>query len=114
MSEQKHTPGPWKLLRVCNSIGIVPAKPAKGISKYAVEDIAILDVHVEQYDAEANARLIAAAPDLLAACERLWQGRAGRPRLAPAIRGRAGPAQGRGGPAAMNWRMLSQWPVPQS
>ena len=69
MPTASHTPGPWKMIEVGNSIGIVPAKRPPGVSKRDIEDIAAVNLDGDQYDAHANARLIAAAPDLLAACE---------------------------------------------
>lgn len=53
-----HTPGPWLVLR----------DPEVGGPLVATEDVAIADVmEMEGGMSEANARLIAAAPDLLAA-----------------------------------------------
>jgi len=67
MEKTKHTPGPWK------------AKTVKALGIYANNDQQIAVVHNEMprggrrqddYNIEeANARLIAAAPDLLEACE---------------------------------------------
>lgn len=66
----KHTPGPWKILKVADSLGIIPAKRPPGVKRSSdVEDIASVDLANEQHDGQANARLIAAAPDLLAVCE---------------------------------------------
>jgi hypothetical protein len=62
MSEHKHTPGPWK-----------PRKSSYRIE--GVEDTWCIDWSPDQEEVaeivhgEANAHLIAAAPDLLAACE---------------------------------------------
>ncbi|MFO0447419.1 MAG: hypothetical protein ACK52I_01800 [Pseudomonadota bacterium] len=56
MSETKHTPGPWKRsYRNITANGVIVARvlPAEGGPEQEA----------------ANARLIAAAPDLLAACE---------------------------------------------
>ncbi len=58
-----HTPGPWKAERhdAAGSIIIDGAGP---------HNVGIATVNrYERHDVEANARLIAAAPDLLAACE---------------------------------------------
>jgi hypothetical protein len=57
MSE--HTPGPW----IVDYDGNICAGPDKHLLAYVVPD------PTWGIDAEANARLIAAAPDLLAACE---------------------------------------------
>lgn len=55
-----HTPGPWVVLR----------DPQHGGPLVCTEDIAIADVmELEGGTDEANAHLIAAAPDLLAALE---------------------------------------------
>lgn len=66
----EHTPGPWTL-------GSFDGNPAY-VSVYGPNDELVADVHADEFDeneAEANARLIAAAPDLLAACEALVDGR---------------------------------------
>lgn len=62
----KHTPGPWRF--IANHPGCIPAfdiRDAEGMM------VAYLGHTRTPGQAEANARLIAAAPDLLAACERL-------------------------------------------
>ena len=62
MSESKHTPGPWDV----DFSG--PARLA--ITGPSEETIARCDMQCENGDVdEANARLIAAAPDLLEACK---------------------------------------------
>jgi hypothetical protein len=62
MPEMKHTPGPWwidKYAQVFTASG----KPL------LLTGVALTSGrHPQQEEAEANARLIAAAPDLLAAC----------------------------------------------
>lgn len=64
----KHTPGPWELRESAAAGRKVVASPRLGL-------IAILAEHdvgeAEWIQDEANARLIAAAPDLLAACKAL-------------------------------------------
>ena len=71
MSETKHTPGPWEvrtdgeLFAICG--------PAKWIVTVDVDEegnIALQDGTSEYEVNQANANLIAAAPDLLAALER--------------------------------------------
>ena len=59
-----HTPGPWHVIEACyeayrgsHSIGSVDVRVAK-VARNGVDDV----------EGEANARLIAAAPDLLEAC----------------------------------------------
>ena len=63
------TPGPWKMIEVAHTIGIVPQKRPKGITTRDVEDICTIEVYNDQHDAKANARLISAAPDLLEALQ---------------------------------------------
>jgi hypothetical protein len=65
MADFKHTPGPWRVyeqddLVVCFGDGdsICDAAPGSPFVKFGV--------------AKANARLIAAAPDLLSACASVW------------------------------------------
>lgn len=61
----KHTPGPW----VCMS-GEVYRESAPGVGSYR---LAVMDrevQHTRPTERDANALLIAAAPDLLAACEK--------------------------------------------
>ena len=60
----EHTPGPWKVLKVGNQWGIVKAKAARG-------DDDICGGSQFHDDWQANARLIAAAPDLLSSHGRL-------------------------------------------
>ena len=73
MTESKHTPGPWKAdgngvitggEHFCTSIATTPVVFWRDKSTYGHE---IQEKHFEQYalEAEANARLIADAPDLL-------------------------------------------------
>ncbi len=59
MISNKHTPGPWKLS--ANQF-------VKG-SIYGSDSYLIASVSIGQSEYEANAKLIAAAPELLAACE---------------------------------------------
>jgi len=72
--EAKHTPGPWEASRkYVKQTGAKPwwgIRSAKGVIASTVnsgsEDIAITHVQRSDRELEANARLIAAAPDLLA------------------------------------------------
>jgi len=57
MSEKKHTPGPWTL----NS--------ANQVVKHGDQSIIIANPYHGSMPTEANARLIAAAPELLEAAE---------------------------------------------
>lgn len=58
----QHTPGPWQYHVTVDGDAIVA-----GGGKVRVAEALVCDVGYE--DERANARLIAAAPDLLAACE---------------------------------------------
>ena len=68
--EAKHTPGPWKL----NTDGDTGMNDS-GCILDSVGHVIVTDIYGTYKngrttgEAEANARLIAAAPDLLAACE---------------------------------------------
>jgi len=74
MSETKHTPGPWSLEHWDYGEG----RPDETMPTICTDDTAVAQVlaifrpddadHGES-ERDANARLIAAAPDLLAACE---------------------------------------------
>jgi hypothetical protein len=61
----KHTPGPWQY-----STKITASENHRGFSiraaRWSISDVQPIDVEGEE--GEANARLIAAAPDLLEAC----------------------------------------------
>ena len=62
MTKPSHTPGPWRVsedLGTCDGIEIYA-----GINEYLISN-----VNPNRPQFEANARLIAAAPELLAACE---------------------------------------------
>lgn len=59
----KHTPGPWNLSANEDGRTYVEA------SNDTADDIAALLMDHDQQQNAANARLIAAAPDLLAACK---------------------------------------------
>ena len=72
MSGAQHTPGPWHYVRKeGESAGVYG--PPQGLSDGSLIAIAETPPLIEKNRAyavqEANARLIAAAPDLLAACE---------------------------------------------
>ena len=67
--EHKHTPGPWESMPVDAGIhrfGIICANDPLGTS---ANDIAAVWLRGGQQKTEANARLIAAAPDLLEALQ---------------------------------------------
>lgn len=81
MADQKHTPGPWTARNLqaetykssaCRELG-----RQKGFYICGPKDASdfVADVFFSSHDlgeAEANARLIAAAPDLLEACELMY------------------------------------------
>ena len=60
----RHTPGPWAIQRGNSS------NPMVGTDAVSVAEV-LDDVYPDVAEQEANARLIAAAPDLKAVCERL-------------------------------------------
>lgn len=66
----KHTPGPWEVHEIDDDWGIDPDNPeviSRGVRQVGGRSIN-QGVDLEMFS-EADARLIAAAPDLLAACE---------------------------------------------
>jgi len=74
----KHSPGPWQSKHdfdefgLSNIIGNVDGETfADGTSRYTFDPICIVDTETAEW--RANARLIAAAPDLLAALKALHQ-----------------------------------------
>lgn len=74
MAEPKHTPGPWAFHSWTASgkqFGIETADHRHGIASIRPNDTASSLLSMEQH--EANARLIAAAPDLLAACQAVME-----------------------------------------
>jgi hypothetical protein len=85
----KHTPGPWTI----REPGYIEAKTRKGHSVYLVGYAYNLEIAraCERGEVEANARLIAAAPELLAACEAakpllaMWARHAGSPSAGEAL-----------------------------
>lgn len=80
-NEGKPTPGPWKASEaICRN---APNAHVVTDGKWGSPNIAVVDT-------EANARLIAAAPDLLEACEKVYANAAENPEwirmiLGPAI-----------------------------
>ena len=64
MENTKHTPGPWVIDKDSHHINIRPEGQG-----YLLATIATFWAETEENTHEANARLIAAAPDLLAALE---------------------------------------------
>lgn len=73
--EAKHTPGPWVVDPTGSAGGFEvnsTADPWKAI--VTVEANCLGAGEVSESEAEANAQLIAAAPDLLAVCKRIVAG----------------------------------------
>ena len=63
----KHTPGPWRMTPLSNRmIDVLHDVQTPGAITHALCRVQARDSWIAE--AEANARLIAAAPDLLAAC----------------------------------------------
>lgn len=62
MSERKFTPGPWHVIKKGNAVGYANYEVA-----WSDDNELVADVIYEK----ANAHLIAAAPDLYAACEKV-------------------------------------------
>ena len=69
MTETKHTPVPWKTRKGFFSDAVEIYKPKHLMKPFIPTEIAI--IRSEGPEGEANARLIAAAPDLLEAL-RMW------------------------------------------
>jgi len=70
MSNQKHTPGPWTCTvhgRFLRGTGTILVN--SGESTVAEIPVSIHGIPFPKETEEANARLITASPDLLAACE---------------------------------------------
>ena len=65
MSESKHTPGPWRVLG--NGVTYGVAGPS---GEYICEGTVVSVSGVNQAPGDANSRLIAAAPELLAEYKR--------------------------------------------
>ena len=70
-NETKWTPGPWQLETESRSVDGSELVITDAIGAYTVATCRILDTGVaDVYEGEANARLIAAAPDLAAAARK--------------------------------------------
>lgn len=71
-TQSKHTPGPWAISKINQRIDIISADTlsAKKLSKESNSGFIIAECFGDD-DKEANARLIAAAPELLEALQRL-------------------------------------------
>jgi len=69
----KHTPGPWTVNPYCNDGAEVRAIAPVAWCSVATTVGSSGSQSIDAAEARANARLIAAAPDLLAALERLFR-----------------------------------------
>ena len=69
----KHTPGPWTVNPYCNDGAEVRSLAIVARCGAALTHSASDSQSIDAAEARANARLIAAAPDLLAALERLFR-----------------------------------------
>lgn len=73
MNNAKHTPGPWEVTEVNSGSNLVYRKirAAKCKNSSGSDSVGFAGAYEmpDQKEAEANARLIAAAPELLAACK---------------------------------------------
>lgn len=63
MSQKEHTPGPWRAIRTGGALEV--AGPVEGVLICRLYD------SLDDESDRADAHLIAAAPDLLAACEQV-------------------------------------------
>jgi len=70
MTEQKHTPGEWKFDERFDEV----RSPMRTVAEIADADGIVWHCGLDSDECQANARLIAAAPELLEACqEALWE-----------------------------------------
>lgn len=70
MSESKHTPGPWEVIDIGDGVsGLFIETPPMPFGDHATLRTRVATVWRHYDETIPNARLIAAAPDLLAACE---------------------------------------------
>ena len=65
MTKQTHTPGPWEYLPLNKCI----RSKSSAISEHSLRFVCDLSQDEEKEISEANARLIASAPELLEACK---------------------------------------------
>lgn len=71
MSESKHTPGPWRLGEEDNRNCMIPVLCGDEEEPYAVAEVSHYDDFPPGEQGSENAKLIAAAPELLEALEAL-------------------------------------------
>lgn len=75
MAEARHTPGPWTAGRYSNYAGWAVSAPERGcIAERWYKSAEHVEAIYDDGEMEANARLIAAAPDLLATLEEIAKG----------------------------------------
>ncbi len=65
----EHTPGPWTFKRDCENACDIRAPGEQYVGNVMSDDPEELNPEIPEDEMVANAALIAAAPDLLAACE---------------------------------------------
>lgn len=88
----KHTPGPWKVLYSVDGTTVDTARPVRfNLTTAGTAVICKVALHddAEHFSGEDNARLIAAAPEMLSAlkvAEDYLREAAGAPMLAKALR----------------------------
>lgn len=69
-NEPKHTPGPWQM---SGSRGLSPEYRGHGVGPDGKDYVVVVPYNDKDHaECIANARLIGAAPDLLAACKALY------------------------------------------
>ena len=64
----EHTPGPWELRKLQTGYSIRTSAEIQISGNYPAKKKSLFQVPFSAINAEANAHLAAAAPDLLAAC----------------------------------------------
>lgn len=70
-TKQKHTPGPWKIIKATRDEVHLPQAPrsSRFVGMVGPNGLPVAEVHTGNID--ANARLIACAPELLEALKRI-------------------------------------------
>lgn len=77
----QHTPGPWVQGKEDDFKGIAITTPARGMAYVAIANVPV--DYTDRPEREANARLIAAAPELLEAAKAVAQWCMQRPPIHP-------------------------------
>lgn len=100
MTAAKHTPGPWEASQGSNR-GNIGIKARGAAELFRVAYVPVLPMDDLPEEAQANARLIAAAPELLAACRAALEtgvhaiGCAYSAHMKPRLKKEAGPGRDR-------------------